>query len=94
MSKLKASEIITTVSREYEIPEEEILGPCRATHIVEARHISMALMSNLLHWTPSRIASYFDLTWATVRNGIRHCETGKLQQNFMEIRELCLSAEA
>lgn len=67
MSKIAefADRVIELVSHETDIPKEQILSRCRATEIVDARHLVIKLLhANNIY--PSRIASIFNLSPRTI----------------------------
>lgn len=67
MSKIAefADRVMELVSHETDIPKEQILSRCRATEIVDARHLVIKLLhANNVY--PSRIATIFNLSPRTI----------------------------
>ncbi len=67
MSKIAefTDHVIELVSHETDIPKEQILSRCRATEVVDARHLVIKLL-HVNNVYPSRIASVFNLSPRTI----------------------------
>lgn len=84
MSKIAefADHVIGLVSQETDIPKEQILSRCRATEIVDARHLVIKLLhANNVY--PSRIASIFNLSTRCINYAITNFEHRVSQNNVL-----------
>lgn len=76
MSKIAefADRVMELVSHETDIPKEQILSRCRATEVVDARHLVIKLLhANNVY--PSRIASILGLSARNIQYVITSFDT-------------------